>query len=249
MKTIQIGTFNIQHGADHKVYLASKKDYIDLPQVAEVIRSLRFDICALNEVRNEENTPVAVNQAKVIGEALGYHYYFAKAIDFRGGAYGNAIVSRYPIVKTLCYPITTTKEERGEPPHPYYENRVLLAADIDVDGEILTVLVCHYGLIPLEQTRAVEALRTALSEAKHPVVYLGDFNVTPDSDIYKEIASLLTDAASGEADHFTFPSHAPRKKIDYIFTGEGATAEDFTVAEVVASDHFPITAKVTFGEK
>ncbi|MBO5271057.1 MAG: endonuclease/exonuclease/phosphatase family protein [Clostridia bacterium] len=244
MKTLRIGTFNIQHGQDHVKYLESKQDVIDLPRVASLIRAEGLDICAMNEVRNEENTAVAVNQAKVIGEALGYHYYFAKAINFRGGAYGNAIVSRYPIVKTVLYPIATAKEERvGK---HYYEDRVLLAADIDVDGEIVTFLVCHYGLAPLEQERAVAIAREVVQKAEHPVVYLGDFNVTPASDVYAQICTFLTDAADG-GDNFTFPSHAPSRKIDYIFTGNGASAKDFRICPEVVSDHCAITVELTFG--
>ena len=244
MTQLRIGTFNIQHGKDHLNYLKTKEDKIDLPLMASLIREEALDVCALNEVRNEENTPVMCNQARVIGEALGYHYFFAKAIDFRGGEYGNAIVSRYPIRSVKTYPIAIPKDARvGK---HYYEDRVLLAADIDVNGALLTVFSCHIGLAPLEQERAVETARLALKEASHPVVFLGDFNVTPDTEIYAAIAESFTDAADANAPYFTYPSHAPSRKIDYIFTANGASASDFAACPRVLSDHLAVKAEISF---
>lgn len=245
MKAIRIGTFNIQHGKDHPYYLETKTERIDLPKMASLIREESLDICALNEVRNEEAVPGLVNQAKVIADCLGYTFYFAKAIDFRGGAYGNAIVSRYPITRVKTYPIAIPKESRIDGGH-YYENRVLLMADIDVDGAILTVFACHFGLSPDEQALAVETARRALCETAHPVVFLGDFNVTPSSEIYASIAKNFTDAAPAGVNCFTFPSHAPNRKIDYIFTAGSAAAEDFTVCPQVYSDHRAVRATVYF---
>lgn len=244
MTQLRIGSFNIQHGKDHLNYLKTKEDKIDLPLMASLIREEALDVCALNEVRNEENTPVQCNQARSIGEALGYHYFFAKAIDFRGGEYGNAIVSRYPIRSVKTYPIAIPKEARvGK---HYYEDRVLLAVDIDVDGNCLTVFVCHFGLAPNEQDLAVETARRALAEAQYPVVFLGDFNVTPDTEIYAAITESFADAADGASPYFTFPSHAPSRKIDYIFTANGASASDFAVCPEVLSDHLAVKAEIAF---
>lgn len=245
MSTVRIGTFNIQHGRDHGKYLETKTETIDLPKMASVIREASLDVCALNEVRDEEFTPVACNQAKEIAAELGYHFRFAKAIDFRGGGYGNAIVSRYPIRAVRTYRVAVPKSERIGGGH-YYEDRVLLSADLDVDGQTLTVLACHFGLAPDEQTRAVETAKRALSETPHPAVLLGDFNVRPDSEIYRALAKTFTDAADGSLPNFTFPSHAPDRKIDYLFTANGARAKGFTVCPRIASDHLAVWSEVEF---
>ena len=245
MKTLKIGTFNIQHGADHVYYLETKKERIDFPLMASVIRAEELDICALNEVREESETPVGIDQAKEIAACLGYHYVFGKAIDFRGGAYGNAIVSRYPITRTRLHPIAIPKEQRL-PEHRYYEDRVLLEADVDVDGEILTVFACHFGLAPDEQEKAARIIRAAQAETKTPIVLLGDFNVTPDTAVYRSLAETFTDAADGTRDDFTFPSHAPSRKIDYIFTSGACQSADFRVSAHVASDHRAVLTTLTF---
>lgn len=245
MKILKIGTFNIQHGKDHVYYLETKKERIDFPLMASVIRAEELDICALNEVREESETPVGIDQAKEIAACLGYHYVFGKAIDFRGGAYGNAIVSRYPITRTRLHPIAIPKDQRLHE-HSYYEDRVLLEADISVDGEILTLFACHFGLAPDEQEQAVKIIRAAQAETKTPIVLLGDFNVTPVTDIYRDLSETFTDAADGTRDDFTFPSHAPSRKIDYIFTSGACRSADFRVSAHVASDHRAVLTTLTF---
>lgn len=243
MKTVTIGTFNIQHGRDHAKYLETKTETIDLPLMASVIRDEVLDICALNEVRND----VAIgryDQAKAIGEALSYHWRFVKAIDSMGGEYGNAIVSRFPILSVKTYPLSVPKDARTK--GHYYEDRVLYAAELDVDGEILTVLGCHFGLAPDEATLAAETAARVLGETDHPVVLLGDFNVVPESPVYAMLTEHFTDAADDRDPYFTFPSHAPSRKIDYVFTANGAEATAFTVCPEVASDHRAVKATVTF---
>ena len=244
MQVIRIGTFNIQHGKDHMFYRETGTERIDFSLMASVIQKERLDICALNEVREESETPVGVDQAKEIASRLDYHFAFAKAIDFRGGGYGNAIVSRYPITRTHLHPIGIPKEVRAK--GFYYEDRVLLEADISVDGEILTVFACHFGLAPDEQALAVKIIRAAQEKALHPIVLLGDFNVTPDTDIYRALSESFTDLADGMREDFTFPSHAPSRKIDYIFVSGACRGTDFRVSDAIASDHRAITATVSF---
>jgi endonuclease/exonuclease/phosphatase family metal-dependent hydrolase len=140
---LNVGTFNIQHGKDHLHFLQTGEEVIDLKKMADVIRSANLDVCGLNEVRNDGAVGGAY-QAKVIAEALGYHFAFAKAIDHRGGEYGNALVSRYPIEQVCLVPIAVEQADRIAGQH--FENRVLLCATLLVDRNLLTVLVSHFGL-------------------------------------------------------------------------------------------------------
>ena len=242
MKNVQIGTFNIQHGRDHKKYLETRTEVLDLDLMMSVIRDEALDVCALNEVRNDEAVG-GLYQAREIGERLGYHWRFIKAIDSMGGEYGNAIVSRFPIRSVTAYPLVVPTEKRD--PKRRYEDRVLYAAELDVDGEILTVLGCHFGLGVDEETLAAETAVKVLGDTNSPVVLLGDFNFVPTSEVYRILTAHFTDAADSRDPYLTFPSHAPDRKIDYIFTSNGATATNFAVSDRIASDHRAVTASVT----
>ena len=51
------------------------------------------DILCLQEVWEETDE----SQAKIIADQLGYNYIFKKSFEFDGVAFGNAIISKYPI--------------------------------------------------------------------------------------------------------------------------------------------------------
>lgn len=239
---LKIGTFNIQHGINYPHYLETKESVIDLESCAKQIQKTGLDICALNEVYNEEAFG-KVNQAKFIGDALGYHYYFARAIDISCGEYGNALVSKYPVKYAKIHPIAIKESERIRGNN--YENRVLLYAVLDVDGTELSVYVCHFGLSPDEQKKAEEIIVPLIKNDKRPAIFMGDFNITPDNDIIKNLREFLFDSSSvvsGSA--LTFPSDVPTKQIDYIFANDKVRVLYSEVVEKSCSDHREYMAEI-----
>ena len=236
---MRIGTFNIQHGRNHRFYLDTGCETIDLAGVAQVLREAQVDICGLNEVRNQEQVAGLCNQARVIAEELGYHYVFAKAIDHRGGEYGNALVSRYPIIAHYTVPISVPVAQRAAKASRTYEDRVLLVATVETPTAPVTVMVCHFGLNPDEIRAAIDTVGAERQKLAGRVLLMGDFNLTPDSPYYGELAGEWMDTAVDPARPLTFPSHAPDRKIDYIFSGEPLAITDVTAPTVTQSDHLP----------
>ena len=243
---LKIGNYNIQHCRDHLHFLAAGEERILPSRVAEVITELGLDVCGLNEVYNQEmlEGDGYINQAKSVAEALGYHYYFAKAIDYKGYEYGNALVSKYPIVSARTVRMSLPEELRKK---PRYEDRAILIAELDVEGSPLTVAVSHFGLTPEEHGFNVETVLSELSGVKNPLVFMGDLNMKPENPLIGKLSSVLTDAAElTPGDNFTFSSDNPYMKIDYIFTGGGARALSFDVPKKVFADHLPVTAELEF---
>lgn len=239
---LKIGTFNIQHGINYPHYLETKESVIDLESCAKQIQKTGLDICALNEVYNEEAFG-KVNQAKFIGDALGYHYYFARAIDISCGEYGNALVSKYPVKYAKIYPIEIKKKDRKKGAH--YENRVLLHAVLDVNGTELSVYVCHFGLSPDEQKKAEEIIVPLIKNDNRPAVFMGDFNITPDNGIIQHFREFLFDSSTLlNGSPLTFPSDVPTKQIDYIFANNKIKVLSSEVVEVSCSDHREYTAVI-----
>lgn len=240
---INVGTFNIQHGKNYPHFLKTGESVIDLESCVRQIRETKLDICGLNEVYNEERTG-NVNQAKFIGESLGYHYYFARAIDIENGEYGNALISRFPIKSTETFPIEIKKEERTD--SEMYENRVLLHAVIDIDGKELSVYVCHFGLVSDEQLKAEKIIADVIKNDEKPVVLMGDFNITPDNKIIKNFKDFLFDTSELVSGNIlTFPSDTPTKRIDYIFINKKIKALNAAVPEVSCSDHREYTVSLS----
>ena len=240
---LTVASYNILHGENDELRQQGMH-VIDLDRTAETIRALKADICGLNEVRNQNGEGLC-NQAEVIAEKLGMHVFFAKAIHIQNGEYGNALLSRYPIRAAYTVPIQTTAQERGDRTH--FEDRVLLVATLDVQGNPLTVMVCHFGLQDIEKEKAIALLRQEVEKVDTPLIFMGDLNLTPDTAYYRELTSFLQDSCEEtSAAVYTFARSERSCKIDYIFTNSACRVRLFGVAEIGVSDRLPIRAEIEF---
>ncbi len=232
-------TFNIQSGKNYPIDVQK----IDLNYCAKVIEKYDPDIVGLNEINGDG---VWGNQPKELAEMLGYpYYYFAKAIELDNRDYGNAILSKYPLlsVETLIVPDPEVKDE-----DTYYETRCILKADINVCGGI-RVYVTHFGLARGEQKNSVELLKTLLGSNPEKTVLMGDFNVKPEDEMLTEIRNRLTDTAPDMSDkYYTWPSDAPERKIDYIFVSGDAVISGTQVIPEIGSDHNAYMSNIEFDE-
>jgi len=239
-------SYNIQHGID---YLRQREllqkgqgdlEAIDLPLMAEVIRRAGADIVGLNEIRGRGSTPYYTDQAEQLAALLGYHCYFAQAITFPEGPYGNAILSRFPLraAQTIPIPDPAVKDEDA-----YYETRCVLRARFAQAGGF-TVLVSHFGLAKAEARSAVETVLGLVRQEQGPVILMGDFNLEPDSPILAPLMGEMEDTAKlFPCPLLSFPSDQPQTKIDYILV-KSAQALEADIPPAVASDHRPHTALV-----
>lgn len=243
MKTLRVMTYNIQHG---HVHLSAKPgDEIDLTKVGDVIRKVGADIIGLNEVRGNGggSNKGYTAQAEFLANYLGFHCYFGRAICFGGGPYGNAILSRWPIVEAKVIRIpdpVDPKVCKG-----YFEPRCIVRCEVEVPfGSNLAVYSTHFGLNPEEAEHAVTTAVTVLMDEHLPHVLMGDFNLTPDSPMLAPLYRTMnaTDELIPEGERMTFPSHAPECKIDYIFTSRNIKPVCAKAEQVVASDHCPVWA-------
>ena len=235
---MKVMTYNIQHC---KNFYTGKIEPIS---IAEVIRRQGAEIICLNEVYGKGIHPNFTDQAKAIGEELGYEYYFSQAIKFTGlGPYGNAVISKYPFVSVETIPVPTVPRN-----HPgYFEDRAAFSAIIDVEGRYLHAVGCHFGLQPEEQEMCVKTVCDVVDHSDYPVILMGDFNVHPDDPVLAPIRKRLLDSAAlPGGDAFTYPSDKPDEKIDYIFYSEGLRLQEVSVPKIVVSDHLPVVGKFSF---
>ena len=232
---INIMSYNTQHCLN---FITRK---IDFDIIADTIKKCEADIVGLQEIRDEGQDAEYQSQVKIIAEKLGYqYYYFAEAIRVGGvNPYGNAIISRYPIisVETIRIPDPKTKKYDG-----HYESRCILKARIDA-GNGLDVFVSHFGLNPDEQENAVETV--VLNIPKERCVLMGDFNMEPDNPTLNPIAQKLCDTAQKfSLPKLSHPSDEPSIKIDYIFVSEDIKVQCADIPEIISSDHRPHIATI-----
>jgi endonuclease/exonuclease/phosphatase family metal-dependent hydrolase len=95
---LRVCTYNILHGEFVKDNIATiGQDIVDMGAVIAGIQEVDMGTA---RVKDE-------NSLAEIAKGAGYEYYaFAKAIDYKGGGYGTAILSKYPIVSAEVMPLT-----------------------------------------------------------------------------------------------------------------------------------------------
>lgn len=231
-------TYNIHHGRgiDRK---------LDLNRIAEVIKESDADLIGLNEVdRCFSRRSGYIDQLSWLSEKLNMHHAFGAAITFRSrmsdfyGQYGNALLSRYPIVFQKNYLLYFF---RG-----IFEDRALLEADVQIQDQTLKIYVTHLSLSPLRQNKQIEYMLKKLKETELPVIVCGDFNMRPGMKQWKKITNILTDVCHSQYDAPcpTFPSLRPKIQLDYIFVSEHYLIDSvqFMPKHRISSDHIPIKA-------
>lgn len=222
---MKIMTFNTQHCLD---YLKQRIDY-DL--MADTIKNCEADIVGLNEMFDKGDRSLFEAQTELLSRKTGLeNYYFAKAIDDYDGPYGNGFLSKYKIVKAEAIKIPDPNPRRY---NGFYETRCLLKATLE-NG--YTVLVTHFGLNVDEQENAVNTILEHIKDTK--CILMGDFNVTPDSELLKPIYERMVDTATlFNGEKLSWPSDKPKMKIDYIFVSPDIKIVSADIPEIVASDH------------
>jgi endonuclease/exonuclease/phosphatase family metal-dependent hydrolase len=234
--TFRVMTYNIHHGEglDRK---------IDLERIAKLITEAKADIVGLQEVdRGCERTQKRDLPAE-LAQLTGMAVHFEKNIDFQGGEYGNAILSRFPIkrAKNTHYAMLRAGEQRG-----------VLQLVLDVQGREVLFLNTHIDYRPddAERLKNADELRQIVTAAgKTPVIMVGDFNAVPQSRTIEKIRAFMTDTWErvGNGDGFTIPVLKPAKRIDYIWISPD-TLEPLTIAvlHTTASDHLPVIGEFRF---
>ena len=229
---MKIMSYNIQSCRD---YITRK---FDPTKVINVIREYEPDILGLNEVRSEKlvetDDPSWFNQTKTIAGGIGYKYYFfAKAIKLQG-YYGNAIISKYPILNPEIIPIPDPLI-RDE--NVYYESRCILKCNVNN----YLVLITHLGLANKERELGIKLLKKIILEnINQNIILMGDFNMEEDNKNIIKLSKLVDNTSYLiEGSKLTYPSINSRMKIDYIFT-KNINVKETKVIKEVGSDHLPV---------
>ena len=147
-------TFNTQHCALYTNYLKNREQKIDTERFAQEISKVAPDIVGLNEIRGNDTRGFYGEQTELLKNFSGMPYsFFAPAIRFDDGPYGNAMLSRLEPLSVENIKIPDPEERKYD---GYYETRCLIKAKFEGG---LTVLITHFGLNPDEFIKPIQAER------------------------------------------------------------------------------------------
>lgn len=229
---LRVLSYNIHHGegVDGK---------LDLPRIARVILSVEPDLVALQEVDQGTQRTKAVDQPAELARLTEMNIVFGANIEFQGGLYGNAVLSRFPITrhKNHLLPNIGGSEQRG-----VLETEIAWpAAD-----QPLRLLATHldFRADDRERLASVKVINRLVTErAKQLSLLAGDLNDTPDSQTLQQLATQWTRANAQPAP--TVPVAKPTKQIDFILfrpQHRWNVVEFKVLEEAVASDHRAVFA-------
>ena len=167
--TITVASYNVRHGDDVEY---------DWSKLAEVILQSGADVVGLQEIDMNTGRNGGRDTMAGLSEATGFPYYvFIPAMNFDGGQYGTAILSRYPILSSDVI----TLNAGG------YEPRALGAAEIELpDGSTLHFLNTHLAyeddfVRSTQFTQVAKWIKRNIRDDS-PVMITGDFNTADFSD-------------------------------------------------------------------
>ena len=212
-------------------------------RIIDVIRTVDADIVALQEVVGAG--PKGGGHAEEIGAALGMGWVMAPARQLRGHHFGNAVLSRHPIVNHLEHDLSWKT----------CEARRLQRVDVSVNGATLHVYNVHLGTAILERRHQAQRLATIVSD-RHvpgPKIVLGDFN-----EWMRGLATTLLSEKLNSVDlrsflkrRRTYPGLFPFLHLDHIYYAGKVQVVGIelprTRLALVASDHLPLVATIEIG--
>lgn len=216
-------------------------------RIVRVLQHYQADVVLLQEVDEGAPRSRELNLAQELARVAGYpHFALGHNVSLRKGRYGNATLSRFPIVRERNIDLSVAQS---------WIRRGCQHTSVQVDGRTLEVFNLHLGLSARERQHQIELLSRSHEfgdvAAGTPMLVGGDFN---------DWRSLLrptftngfgfrcaTDSKAGRRGAIaTYPSFSPQGGLDRIyFRGPlrllAARRCRLQVSRV-ASDHLPVIA-------
>ena len=228
-KAFTIVSYNIHHGEN-------LDGAIDLGAPGKVAMRENPRFVGLQEVDQLTARVGGADTCAVIAGTTGLRATFAKAIDYAGGEYGNALLSREAPLNVRRIPL------------PGAEPRVLLLCEF----KDCWVGVTHLAVDSAEaRIKSIDIIRDAVAACgDKPVFLMGDWNASPDSEVLagmRGFMTILSDEKTCTCHGGTFDPaglHDTSRCIDYIAV-DTAHADSYVlgdrhvIEERHVSDHAP----------
>jgi len=245
--TLHVATFNIHKGFSHF------NRRMAVHELRERLHTLGADVVFLQEVLGMQETHASryenwprAPQYEFLAGSVWTDFAYGRNAVYDEGHHGNAILSRFPIVRWENEDISAHR----------FEQRGLLHCEMEVPGwsENLHCVCVHLGLFARGRTKQLLLLRDRIRRLvpeKAPLVVAGDFN---DWSI-KAGSFLLKDLNLGEAFELahgkparSFPAALPMFHLDRIYV-RGFRVESAHVLHghswAKISDHAALSAVMT----
>lgn len=239
-------SYNIHAGKDAQLVP-------NVPRVAAFIDSLKPDVVLLQEIDRRTRRASGEDHLAQLEQLTGMRGVFGKSLDYDGGEYGIAILTRWPVDTAVTIGLKT------EPPPDRAggskEPRVALYARVRTPSGPLHVVNTHIdaggpATFRRQEVIGILAAIKRMVPADEPLLLGGDLNARPHTDEITAVSLVLTDAwqVCGSGPGYTFNAAAPDRRIDYVFYRQ-ARCLSARVPETQASDHRPLFVTIELSRR
>lgn len=268
---LRIATCNIAHGRGlSDSNWAGRDGEAQLGRLRAIGRLLaeeKPDVVFLNEADFGSTWSRGVNQAEVVAREAGLPCRaegrnIDVAIPFLAFRFGNAVLSRFPIVeaRAVDYPALS----RLEAAFAGKKRGLLCTLELAGGGRVRVLAVHLEHRSEDARSAAAEVIARLAADGGPPLVAAGDFNSTPagypneqrDAAGLTALSRLLESGRFRAAvkpapgpDDFTFSSDRPRMAIDWILVPPGWRIAGQRALDSQLSDHRAVVAEVRPGER
>ena len=216
----------------------------DVARLADVINKAKPDLVALQEVDVGVKRSGRVHDVRELSKLTGLAARFGPTQHYEGGLFGNAVMTRLPILDVAIHPLPYTESTEERTTYP----RGAIAVTIQgPDEKPLRFVSTHFQHnVPddrVAEAKAINKLFAADDDGLRTIL-AGDMNAVPDAEPITELLKKWTNAIDETATP-TAPATKPRSRIDYVFYRESSqfrVVESKVIPESIASDHRPVLA-------
>jgi endonuclease/exonuclease/phosphatase family metal-dependent hydrolase len=225
--------------ASYNIHKAVGTDRLRNPdRILSVLREIDADVIALQEADQRFGERASVLPRQTIDDHTPWQAVPLAVRPESIGWHGNALLVRRGI----------TIRDAGPVPLPTLEPRGAVFADLEVDGQPLTVVGMHLDLSGLRRRHQVRAVMDFIAKrgSRHPAVLMGDFNQWRQAHgAMREFDHQWTMLNPGRS----FPSRQPLAPLDRIVISPEwhclGTGVHHSLLASRASDHLPVFARLT----
>lgn len=243
MSDFKILTYNIHKGFD------SLNRRFVLKEIRDAIQAVDPDFVFLQEIQGQhlkkeakiKNWP-EVSQFEYLAEQVWPHINYGKNAIYRHGHHGNAILSKFPILKWENIDISKIKRS----------SRSILHSEIQLNNAVVHLMCIHLSLFQNARSEQLAILCDRIQShvpTHEALIIAGDFND------WRQYAETFLESHLGLKEVFktlhgehakTFPAKNPRLRVDRIYYRGLKTIKCHRFAQAPwneLSDHIPLAAE------
>lgn len=230
---LRVATYNIHkcRGLDGR---------IDTARIAAVLKPLKADIIALQEVVGPSIK--ITGQEAALALKLKMFPLLAPTNSYHGRLYGNAVLSHLPVSMHMIYDLS----QSGREP------RLCQRVDITLDGYTIHIYNVHLGTSATERSRQAKKLLSYITDenVRGPKILIGDFNEWkkgPATGYLNERLESI-DLIPHLRWRKTYPGMLPIFHLDHLYYSGHVEIISVYVPRrwqaLIASDHLPMLAEL-----